>query len=69
MFFEIVVKNTSIKINLIIYWDYFMEDYVNRRNYLHHLKQISAIKNGHGKSAIKISKSRIVSLNKSNLAL
>lgn len=62
----------SIKLNifdqyriqgLIIEWgDYYskvyMEDYVKKRNYLNHLKQISAIKNGHCKSGITLTKSR-----------
>lgn len=36
-----------------------MEEYVKKRNYLNHLKQMSAIKNGHYKSSISPNKSRI----------
>ena len=42
-----------------------MEEYVNKRNYLNHLKQISAIKNGQYISGITQTKSRI-SLLKNN---
>lgn len=44
-----------------------MEEYVNKRNYLNHLKQISAIKNGQYKSGITQSKSRISLLNNNTL--
>ena len=40
-----------------------MEDFVKKRNYLNHLKQISAIKNGHCKSGITNQKPRLSSLN------
>jgi hypothetical protein len=41
-----------------------MEDYVSKRNYLNHLKQISAIKNGHCKSNLNNkSVARLSSLN------
>ena len=43
-----------------------MEEYVNKRNYLNHLKQISAIKNGQYISGITQSKSRIKLLNNNN---
>lgn len=36
-----------------------MEEYVNKRNYLNHLKQISAIKNGHYISGITKTKSKV----------
>ena len=40
-----------------------MEEYLNKRNYLNHLKQISAIKNGHCKSGITLTKSRLSQIN------
>ena len=40
-----------------------MEDFVKKRNYLNHLKQMSAIKNGHCKLGMTLSKSRLSSLN------
>ncbi len=44
-----------------------MEEYVKKRNYLNHLRQMSAIKNGHYKSSISLNKSRLSQLNLNSL--
>ena len=45
-----------------------MEEYVKKRNYLNHLKQISAIKNGHYKSSIALTKSSVSQMNLNGFA-
>lgn len=40
-----------------------MEDFAIKRSYLNHLKQISAIKNGHVKSDVTLTKSRLSPMN------
>ena len=45
-----------------------MEEYLKKRNYLNHLKQISAIKNGHYKSSIALTNSRLSLLNLNGFA-
>ena len=45
-----------------------MEECVKNRNYLNHLKQISAIKNGHYKSSIPLTNSKASQLNLNDFA-
>jgi hypothetical protein len=40
-----------------------MEDFLRKRKYLNHLKQISAIKNGHYKSSLNLTNSRLLRTN------
>ena len=65
--FNKVIKNRCVEGITLIIDKIMIEEYVKKRNYLNHLKQMSAIKNGHYKSSISLNKSRLSQLNLNSL--